>query len=281
MRIPPSRFATVATFLGLSLCVSATHSNQEYAPFDASTVLPSSPPEFVETLADNSMSPKCKVPSPPAHKSMPAPPAHHSMPSPSKPYIPPPTMHPPKPPTVHVPTPNTTQNLNLARSTANQIAYRQTANIQGHVTDVVVYQATQKQRQVAEAHARAYMNLLKRDAAEDITSTEPGRSTMRLTSRTNHPTTTSSKSKRHKRHRRHKLRHRYIAVDTVKDKRASRGTKKVVMIWDTQSETFVGNNVYDVKSTPSLGSTLVFDTYSSEYAGSGTVLPEDIAATPR
>ncbi len=42
------------------------------------------------------------------------------------------------------------------------------------------------------------------------------------------------------------------------------------MIWDTQSQEVVGNNVYDVQSTPRVGTTAKFDTYSAEYVGSGT-----------
>lgn len=63
---------------------------------------------------------------------------------------------------------------------------------------------------------------------------------------------------------------RYIAVDTEKDEKTSPKAKKAVMIWDTQSERVVGNNVYDVQSTPSVGSTAKFDTYSAEYVGSGS-----------
>jgi hypothetical protein len=63
---------------------------------------------------------------------------------------------------------------------------------------------------------------------------------------------------------------RYIAVDTEKDNRTSPNAKKSVMIWDTQSQEVVGNNVYDVKSPPAVGATAKFDTYSAEYVGSGT-----------
>jgi len=63
---------------------------------------------------------------------------------------------------------------------------------------------------------------------------------------------------------------RYIAVDTVRDEKTSPKAKKAVMIWDTQSETLVGNSVYDVQSTPAVGSTAKFDTYSAEYVGSGS-----------
>ncbi|MEO6872502.1 MAG: hypothetical protein ABI233_09825 [Chthoniobacterales bacterium] len=63
---------------------------------------------------------------------------------------------------------------------------------------------------------------------------------------------------------------RYIAVDTENDQKTAAGAKKSVMIWDTQSQEVVGNNVYDVKSPPAVGSTAKFDTYSAEYVGSGS-----------
>src|SRR5262249_24341597 len=62
---------------------------------------------------------------------------------------------------------------------------------------------------------------------------------------------------------------RYIAVDTVKDSRSAPGTKKVVMIWDTKSESLVNNNIYDVSNPPAVGSTEKFDTYSAQYIGPG------------
>ena len=62
---------------------------------------------------------------------------------------------------------------------------------------------------------------------------------------------------------------RYIAVDTEKNEQTSPKAKKSVMLWDTQSETVVGNNVYDVQSTPNVGSTAKFETYSAEYVGTG------------
>ena len=66
-----------------------------------------------------------------------------------------------------------------------------------------------------------------------------------------------------------KKRPRYIAVDTVKNDKTSPKAKKAVMIYDTQSGSVVGNNVYDVQSPPSVGSTAKFETYSAEYVGSG------------
>ena len=59
-------------------------------------------------------------------------------------------------------------------------------------------------------------------------------------------------------------------MDTEKNEKTSPKAKKAVMIWDTQSETIVGNNVYDVQSPPAVGSTAKFETYSAEYVGSGS-----------
>ena len=60
---------------------------------------------------------------------------------------------------------------------------------------------------------------------------------------------------------------RYIAVDTVREK-DSVGAKSV-MIYDTQTQQVVGNNVYDVKQAPKEGTVSKFDTYSAEYVGTG------------
>src|SRR5271165_6012363 len=61
---------------------------------------------------------------------------------------------------------------------------------------------------------------------------------------------------------------RYLAVDTVREKEAS-GAKSV-MIYDTQTDQVVGNDVYDVKQSPKEGTISKFDTYSAEYVGRGT-----------
>lgn len=70
----------------------------------------------------------------------------------------------------------------------------------------------------------------------------------------------------------HTARHtpRYIAVDTVRDERTSPQAKKAVMIWDTQAQEVVGNDVYDVQTPPPVGSTARFETYSAEYVGAGS-----------
>ena len=60
---------------------------------------------------------------------------------------------------------------------------------------------------------------------------------------------------------------RYIAVQTEKSEQ-SQG-KASVMVFDTQTNEVVGNNVYDLKSAPQVGQTAKFDTYSAQYVGAG------------
>jgi hypothetical protein len=101
---------------------------------------------------------------------------------------------------------------------------------------IAKHQATERQRKLAEERARVYYGRL---APEKKTALKK-----------NHV--------------------RYIAVDTEKNEQTSPKAKKAVMIWDTQSETVVGNNVYDVQTPPPVGSTAKFETYSAEYVGSGS-----------
>jgi len=100
---------------------------------------------------------------------------------------------------------------------------------------IAKHQATERQRRIAEERARVYYARL---APEKKVALK-------------------------------KKKVRYIAVDTEKNEQTSPKAQKSVMIWDTESETVVGNNVYDVQSTPEVGSTAKFETYSAEYVGSG------------
>ncbi len=59
---------------------------------------------------------------------------------------------------------------------------------------------------------------------------------------------------------------RYIAVRTSRTSQ-SQGQASC-MVWDTQNQELVGNNVYDTKTKPQTGSTAKFDSYSAEYVGS-------------
>ena len=98
---------------------------------------------------------------------------------------------------------------------------------------IAKHQATERQRQLAEERARVYV----------------GKVEQKKTTQKRKP--------------------RYIAVDTVKSEKAAPQAKKSVMIYDTQSKEIVGNSVYDVQTTPTVGSTAKFDTYSAEYVGTG------------
>ena len=63
---------------------------------------------------------------------------------------------------------------------------------------------------------------------------------------------------------------RYIAVDTAKDEHTAPQAETAVVIFDTETQEIVGNNVYDVKSTPPVGGTAKFETYTAEYVGNGS-----------
>lgn len=109
---------------------------------------------------------------------------------------------------------------------------------------IAKHQATQRQRQIAQQRARAAQAKIN---AQHQREADAARKTGRKYAAKKRP--------------------RYLAVDTEKNEQTSPRAKKVVMIWDTQSEQIVGNNVYDVESTPALGQTAKFETYSAEYVG--------------
>lgn len=110
---------------------------------------------------------------------------------------------------------------------------------------IAKHQATERQRRIAEERARVYQGRLVAERKREEAAKKSGQNVAA------------------------KKRPRYIAVDTEKDEKTSPKAQKAVMIWDTESETMVGNNVYDVQSTPAVGSTAKFDTYSAEYVGGG------------
>jgi len=97
-------------------------------------------------------------------------------------------------------------------------------------------QATERQRKIAEQRARLYMARQEKQQAAQASV---------------------KKAKRP----------RFIAVQTEKTEK-SQG-KAAVMVFDTQTNEVVGNNVYDMKSTPQIGQTAKFDTYSAQYVGAG------------
>ena len=65
--------------------------------------------------------------------------------------------------------------------------------------------------------------------------------------------------------RRAPVKSRYIAVTTKRDSRSKTATS--VMIFDTQSDSIVGNSVYDLNERPPDGQAVRFETYSASYFG--------------
>jgi len=97
-------------------------------------------------------------------------------------------------------------------------------------------QATERQRKIAEQRARLYMARRQQQLASQ-------------------PSAKKAKPSR------------FIAVQT--EKTAKSQGKASVMVFDTQTNEVVGNNVYDLKSAPQVGQTAKFDTYSAQYVGTG------------
>jgi hypothetical protein len=108
---------------------------------------------------------------------------------------------------------------------------------------IAKHQASERQRKIAEQRARLYM--ARQEAARKAAAQQSASTAKRKTPKP-----------------------RYIAVKTVKEEN-SKG-KDQVMIFDTQSNEIVGNNVYDLKSSPKVGQTTKFDTYTAEYVGTGS-----------
>ncbi|MCK9588959.1 MAG: hypothetical protein WC076_11210 [Terrimicrobiaceae bacterium] len=98
-------------------------------------------------------------------------------------------------------------------------------------------QATERQRKIAEQRARIYLARRAKQLAAQPAAAKKQKSP------------------------------RYIAVQTEKSEQ-SQG-KASVMVFDTQTNEVVGNNVYDLKSAPQVGQTAKFETYSAQYVGTG------------
>ncbi len=134
-------------------------------------------------------------------------------------------------------------------------------------TNLIRYQATEYQRRVAEERARAYVAAQRRTTSAPTKTAEP-KSAPKKTPKSK-TTKADPKPEEPKTVAAPKKLPRYIAVDTVKDKRASPKAKKVVMIWDTQAQELVGNNLYDVENPVAVGTIAKFETYAAEYIGAG------------
>lgn len=124
--------------------------------------------------------------------------------------------------------------VRIQLKTSGDLAEADESLLVNYVRIIAVRAASQRQREVADQRARAAFRKMGKLG-----------------------TTTRKKS-------------RYLAVATERSE-ATRGRKPAqsVMLWDTHSQSIVGNNVYDVEAAPSLGSTARFETYSAEYVGSG------------
>jgi hypothetical protein len=125
----------------------------------------------------------------------------------------------------------------------------------GTQTQIVRREATERQREVAEANARTF--IATQLHAQGIASAKA-----------------KTKDDAQKIQAAIAKLPRYVAVDTVKDARCIPGTKKDVMILDTRTASLVDNSVYDLTNPPPVGATEKFDTRSVEYVGNGLQLPE-------
>ncbi len=117
------------------------------------------------------------------------------------------------------------------------------------------HKATEHQRQVAIVHAKAAIAQIKsKQARAERPKPKPGEKKAAVAK-------AAAPAKKLP---------RYIAVDTAKDERTVPQAQKSVIIFDTETQEVVGNNVYDVKSTPPVGGTAKFETYTAEYVGNGS-----------
>lgn len=109
-------------------------------------------------------------------------------------------------------------------------------------------QATARQRQIALQNARAAEARL---LAQQSKASRTSSSRTQVASSKKAPATMP----------------KFIAVDTETSSQSPTGAKPV-MVYNTQSRQIVGNDVYNLKSRPSVGSTKKFDTMTAQYVGS-------------
>lgn len=155
-------------------------------------------------------------------------------------------------------------------STPGDVAEADEDLLVNFVQVVAIHEATKRQRQVAEERARATYRKMKAKANGKpgkarylavVTEKEPEQEKVvqQRVAKTAKTTTKVATA---------------VPKDTTTTPKAPAPIKKVtktksIMIWDTQSESIVGNNVYDVEITPPVGTVARFETYSAEYIGSG------------
>jgi hypothetical protein len=140
------------------------------------------------------------------------------------------------------------------------------------VVIIAKYQATERQRQLAEQNARrAYQKIV----ARQETIERPSRPKTATAAHEPKPGATPAPARLAPMlppvERPPKI-PPYMAVDTAPDTR-SKG-KKTVMIWDTTSKQLIGNEVYDVQALPAIMENARFETYSAQYVDGGDFLAQ-------
>jgi hypothetical protein len=116
--------------------------------------------------------------------------------------------------------------------TPGNIAEADADLILNYVQIVAIHQATKRQQQIAETRARAAWRKM---AAQPRAA---------------------------------KKKPRYLAVATEKSTTPPAAKAAAsVMLWDTTTQEIVGNGVYEIRSTPRVGASAQFQTYTAEYVG--------------
>ncbi|HEV7405763.1 MAG TPA: hypothetical protein VGO11_22660 [Chthoniobacteraceae bacterium] len=168
-------------------------------------------------------------------------------------------------------------NINRAgtANTAERLATGAPTNVAvvGVTAVIAKHQASARQREVAQARAKAvYQKLVAKQKASAQVSTHPPAPKPKHPQAGAKPTPEPQVAEiglnGPRKPRPYRI-PRYIAVETEKNAQDAPGTKKAVMIWDTQAQEIVGNNVYDIGTPPAVGSTSRFETFSAEYVGAG------------
>lgn len=143
---------------------------------------------------------------------------------------------------------------------------------------LATYPATPQQTQVAEQHARkAVASIAKKEAkhttvATSKTTGKPHTGVASKSSEVGHETkaaTVAVETKTAATVLKEQTGSPVIAVDTQPDNRLK--GDRAVMLWNTQTQRFVGNNVYDISSPPAEGQVAQWGSTTARYVGSGSL----------
>jgi hypothetical protein len=147
--------------------------------------------------------------------------------------------------------------------------YSSGAMITATIGVIQKYQATERQRRVAQERARTAVKRLRVEQERATAAAPKPKKKAPAPEKPSGTVAMKAKEVDVTRVEPPKKLPRYIAVDTTKDERTSPQAAKAVMIFDTQTQEIVGNDVYDVRSTPPVGGTARFETFTAEYVGTG------------